>query len=200
MASVVSICNSALVEIGEPRITSLTESNKPARECNEHYEEQRDNELREHLWNFAAERVKLAKLSSTPAFEFDNEFQLPADWLRTVTVHDNDAGRGTALYKLEGRKILSNAEDIYLRYVRRIVDPDEMTPDFREALAARLGRKLAVSLANSNEIAERMQIRHRRLILKAKSIDAIEDFPEQMPESSWVTARHRGHGSTWGRC
>lgn len=198
MASEASICNSALVELGEPRITSLTESSKPARECAEHYAEQRDLELRAHLWNFAAARVKLAKLSTAPAFGFDNQFQLPADWLRTVTVHNNDGGYGTVRYKIEGRKILSDAEDIYLRYVRRIEDPDEMTPDFREALAARLARKLAVSLAKSNQIREQMVNWHRRVIMLARSIDAIEDYPEQMPESSWVTARHRGRGDTWG--
>ncbi len=198
MASVVSICNAALVELGEPRITSLTESSEQARQCNEHYAEQRDLELRTHLWNFAAERVKLAKLSTTPAFGFENQFQLPSDWVRTAEVHNNDAGRGTVRYKKEGRKILSDAEDIYIRYVRVIEDPDEMTPDFREVLALLLAAKLAVAIANSNELAERMQVKYRRRVLQARGVDAIEDWPEEFPESSWVTARHSGHGDTWG--
>ena len=62
MASVVGICNSALVKIGATRIISLTEGSKNANLCDEQYEKVRNDLLRSHAWNFATARRKLARL------------------------------------------------------------------------------------------------------------------------------------------
>ncbi len=105
MASIVGICNSALIKLGASTILSLTEGSKNANLCNEQYEKLRDDLLRAHPWNFAAARQKLARLADAPAFGFAYAYQLPAAFLRAIEVSGNDSGRGGAAYKIEGRTI-----------------------------------------------------------------------------------------------
>ena len=189
MASEIGICNSALVKIGANRIVALDEGSRNANACAELYAKLRDNLLRAHVWNFATVRIKLARLASTPAFGFAYEYQLPVDWLRTISVHDNDRGDGFVEYRVEGRRLRCSAEDVYLRYIRIVTDANEMPSDFREALALMLACDLAIPIAQSNALREIMDEAFRDTLARAKSADALEDFPEAMPEGSWVTVR-----------
>ena len=189
MASEVGICNSALSKIGAKNITALSEGSKNANVCNVQYAKLRDRLLRLHTWNFATARIKLARLSSTPAFEFDYEYQLPTGWLRTVSVHDNDQGLGLVSYKIEGLKVLTNTTEAYLRYIRRVEDPNDMSADFREALATMIARDIAIPIAQSNSLEEKMEARFLSAFRQAKSTDAIEDRSEQLPRGSWIEAR-----------
>ena len=190
MASVVGICNSALVKLGATRIVSLTEGSKNANLCSEQYMKVRDDLLRGHSWNFAIARAKLAQLEETPAFGFDYAFQLPSTFLRAVSVHPDDSGRGTVGYKIEGRKVLANASEIYLRYVAQVTDPNVMDPVFRETLAWAMAFDLAVPITQSSTTRQQMAEGLRDWLNKAKSVDAIEDFPEAMPETAWVAERN----------
>lgn len=189
MASVIGICNSALIKLGASTIMALTDASKNARFCNEQYEKVRDDLLRAHPWNFATKRAKLARLAAAPAFQFAYGYQLPADWLRTVSVHDNDAGTGAVVYRVEGRTLLSDATDLYLRYVGTVDDPNDMPVSFRETLAWRLAADLSQAVTQSTTVQEAMLRGFDRSMVMARSVDAIEDFPEYPPESAWITER-----------
>lgn len=191
MATEIGICNSALSKIGVTKaISSLTEGSKTANACNEQYAKLRDDLLRAHLWNFATARAELQASTTAPASEYDFAYQLPSDWIRTVAVHDNDAGEGAVEYRIEGRQILANALRAWLKYVKRVADPNEMPADFREALALMLAAELAAPIANSNTLKTTLAAEFQRKLRKAKSTDAVEDYPESMPAGSWVTARN----------
>ncbi len=190
MASTVGICNSALIKIGADRIMALTDDSKNARLCNEQFEKLRDEVLRVHQWNFAIARAKLAQLATTPAFGFSYEYQLPADWLRTLSVHADEGGRSSPRFKAEGGKILTDSSVTYLRYVRRITDPNSFDPLFLEALAFRLAAELAMPIAQSNTLKKIMEERYDTSIRKARGTDAQDDFPDEMPEGSWIGGRH----------
>lgn len=195
MASEVGICNSALSKIGVTQaITSLTEGTKNANACNEQYEKLRDDLLRGHVWNFAVARVALAQSSTVPAFGYDHQYPLPSDWLRTVSVHDNNAGTGALEYRIEtesgdGPVIVTSADQVYLRYVSRVTDPNRMTADFREVLALKIAVELAVPIAQSGTLHDRMEAAFERKMRRARGTDAIEDSPEEFPAASWVSLR-----------
>lgn len=189
MASEVGIANAALRLIGENTITSFTDGSPEANFIADRYEEVRDSLLRSHNWNFAVKRRKLAQLSASPAFGWDYQYQLPSDWLRTVSVHDNDAGVGALNYREENGKLLTNAPEVYLRYVARVTDPNLMPPDFREALAYRLAVEGAITLVQSTTVWDRMERRATEMIKRARSSDALGDHPEPLQQGSWITRR-----------
>lgn len=190
MASEVGICNSALIKLGASTIIALTDGSKNANLCNAQYAELRDELLRTHVWNFAKSRQKLGKLAAAPVYEFDNAFQLPADWLRTISVHDNDAGFGTVTYRIEGRTVLAGADELWLTYIRRATDPNEMTATFREALSWRLALDLSQAITQSSTVMERMRQGFIPALSVASAVDGVEDFPETMPTGSWVSERN----------
>ena len=188
------VVNRALRQIGATPIASLTDGSTSANAADDVYEETRDELLRSHPWNFATKRQQLAQSSTDPTFEFDHAYPLPSDWLRTVSVHDNDAGHGTILYRMETindnqRAIITSSDEVYLRYVYQVTDPNLMTADFRAALSAALARELSLAIASSNSVHDRMSIRADRLLNKARSSDAVGSFPELRPRGSWAASR-----------
>ncbi len=187
-----------MIKLGQTTpITSIdpSDGSKAANLCAEQYDKLRDELLRSHLWNFAAARVKLAQLSDAPAFGFDYAYQLPAAWFRVVTVHDNSNGVGQVVYKIEGRTLLSNATNIYLRYVQKIADANTMDSQFREVLAFRIAMDLALPMTQSMSTRENMTKGFEAALSAAKGTDAVEDFPDAEPEDDWVAARYSGG---WG--
>lgn len=193
MASDTDIANHALRLLGQGTIVSLTDGSETANKVDDIYEDTRDNLLRSHPWNFATKRVQLARSSTTPAFEFDYAYVLPSDWIRTISVHDNDAGHGTVLYRGEyvgsQRVLVSSSDAIYLRYVYQVTDPNLMTVDFRMAFVLTLARDLSISITTSNSLQESLDRQAQRALSKAKSTDSLGSFPEFRPRGSWASSR-----------
>ena len=71
-----------------------------------------------------------------PLADFAHGFDLPADHLRTISVGVGGRSRGL-VYRLQGRRILSDATEVVLGYQRR-VDESELPPFFVPLLVTRL--------------------------------------------------------------
>lgn len=195
MASEVGICNLALNKVGGSNIISLTEGSRNANLCADEYQNARDQLLGDHAWNFAVTRVKLPQLTAAPVYEFDHAYRLPADFIRLIAAHGNDAAAGVLDYRLEGddggQLLLSSADRIWIRYVRRVTDPNQMPPSFQRALAFDLAVRLAVPIANSRTLREDVERGAGKALRQARSIDALQDKPEEFPDGSWITSRER---------
>lgn len=193
MPSDTDVANVALRLVGATGITSLTDGSTTANVVNDIYSEVLDDLLRSHPWNFATKRVQLAQSSTDPAFEFDHAYVLPSDWLRNISVHDNDAGHGTVPYRMEqvgGQLVLVASSDaIYLRYVSRISDPNLMAADFRRAFELALARDLSIPIASSNTMQQQYSADASRVLARARSADAMGGFPEFRPRGSWASSR-----------
>jgi hypothetical protein len=193
MASVTDIANQAMRLLKAQRITSLTDGSNNANAANDVYEEVRDDLLRAHNWNFATRRQKLAQSATAPTFEFDNAYPLPADWMRTVSVHNNDAGAGSFLYREEEvddqGSIVTSADEVWIRYVYRVTDPNRMSADFRSALAYNLALAIPGVSNLSAAREDRLEARAEKRVRKAKHSDAMGSAPEQRPAGSWITVR-----------
>lgn len=194
MSSEVEICNRALRRVGARRITSLTtDSSKEAESCAEFYDPLRKAMLREHVWNFAVRRAQLSQTATTPTTEWQYEYQLPTDpkHLKTVHVAGNEAMTGRLAYSQEADKILTDATTVYLTYVADISDTSEFDPLFAEALSHRLARDLALDVAQSNTTAELMDKLYMDALHDAFTSNAMDNYPEALPESPWVSIRSR---------
>jgi hypothetical protein len=187
------VVNAALVEIGGSRITSLTDGSTNANAANDIYTEIRDGLLRSHNWNFATKRAKLAQSSTVPAFEFDYAYPLPSDWIRTTSVHNNDAGHGTVFYRMEivgtQRAILADSDQLYIRYVYQVTDPNQMAADFRRAFELALARSLSLKIPTSNTVKAELVKEANRALNVARSTDSMGQSPEIRPRGSWSTVR-----------
>lgn len=135
--------------------------------------------------------------SNVPAFEFDYAYGLPSDFMRVVSLHPDDAGAGNLQYKLETMSVsgtftaclLAHTSTAYLRYIRNVELVSLMTISFRRVLALRIAQRLAVGLGDKPGLMERISGELRGAYREARSIDGMEDFPDQFPAPSWVTSR-----------
>jgi hypothetical protein len=175
MASTVDICNSALNMIGASNILSLTEDSKAARICNQRYEYVRDAVFRAHPWNCLIRRVALAADTATPAFDFSYQFTLPTNpyCLRVLRLEEPDT-----VFKIEGRKIVTNESSIKLMYVARVTDANEYDMLLIETLSARLAADISYSLVNSAQLTQLMQQQYEAKLKEARFVDATEGTPE----------------------
>lgn len=195
-----ALCTAALRLVAGKRITSLTQGTPNANDVNDLYTTARDDLLGDHNWNFATRRAKLARSSTAPTFEFDYAYVLPSDWVRTISVHNNDNGVGTVLHReeeVDGQGVIcASVEDLYLRYVALVTDPNRMPVKFRRALISALARDLAMPVANSNTVREFYAKQAKSDLLKAKAADAMGASPEARPRGSWATSRGGWRTST----
>jgi len=184
--SEVSICNEALISLGEDTIISLTDNTKRARTCNALYASKRDSLLRSHPWKFAIRRVSLAADAATPLNEFDAQFSLPSDCLRFLDIYP---GSGQVPYRLEGQKILASESELEIKYIQQITDVTKMDMSFREALSALMAREMVVPLVNSDSKLRAMAELFEMKIGEARFVGAIEDDLYTIEAEEWLLAR-----------
>lgn len=183
MASVVGICNKALILVGAKTITAITENSKEGRLCNTIYETVRDAELRRHPWNFAVKRATLSPSADTPKWGYTYAHELPTDCLR-VLGFDYEL-----TYRLEGRSILTNETVVNLRYLAKIQDPNLYTPQFIEVLATKLALEIAYSLEGKANRIDALTKGYTDALRDARFVDATEDQIEQLESSEWEESR-----------
>jgi hypothetical protein len=146
-----SICNMALDKLGATHIIDLdTDKSPQAIKCRTHFEQTRDALIESHTWRFSSGRKKLSRDTVDPDFEYDNQFILPEDYMVQKTVWGGDGPRRTNFsYSLEGDRLLTNEDEIHLRYIKRVTDPTKFDPLFIEVFILKLALKL-VALAGAN--------------------------------------------------
>ena len=170
--SEVTIANAALHQIGATQILSLTEDSKAARIVNDRYPIVRDAVFRAHPWNCLIQRVSLAPDTDTPAFEFSKQYTLPTDpfCLRVLALDDPDI-----IYKIEGRKLLTDESEIKMIYTGRVTDTSQYDVLLRETVSAALASDIAYPLVGSTSLASNLYAKYEMKLKEARFIDATED-------------------------
>ena len=174
MPSVVDICNNALIDLGASAISSLTEDSKAARLCNQRFDSIRDTVFRFHPWNCLVNRASLAADTATPAFEYSYQYTLPTDpyCLRVLGLETADF-----LFKVEGRKILTNETTVNIIYVARVLDTNEYDFGLIETLSAALAASLAYPLIGSVSLSQQMKANYDQKLIESRFVDATEGSP-----------------------
>jgi len=185
MATDIEICNRALSRIGQDSILALDTSSKRSRACLREYAECRDKLLRTYIWTFAIKRAPLPKQVAAPAFGFANAFARMPDDLRLVSLDPEDA-----VYRLEGRNILTDEGSLSARYVSRVTDENVMDPNFRAALVYEVAQAICIELTQDKELRQQILNDLDTAISHARSIHAIEDFPQAVEEGDWISSRY----------
>lgn len=146
-----SICNMSLARIGSKRINALdTDTTNEAIQCRLHYEQTRDALLRSFTWPFATARATLSEDVDEPDSEWDNQFSLPADFLRMIADYGECAtDYPNERWTIEGEKFLSNNSDAEIVYIKKVTDPAKFDSLFVDVLVLQLAKKLIPSLAGT---------------------------------------------------
>lgn len=184
MASVVSICNLALSNIGKDGISALTDAGAEARACSQFYEHTRDTLLQGYPWRFAGKTVSLAQITNDRPGQWGYAYQRPNDCLKVRWVRPAYSADDLALtrqeevsfaHEAEGQAIYCNLSPAFLRYTSRATDPSLFPPLFVDALAWHLAVRLAMPLTRDPKLrADAFQVANMA-IGQAQMADANEE-------------------------
>ena len=184
MASIVDICNSSLLRIGDDPILSLDDDSVRARTVKDLYPKVRDAVLRAHPWNCALARTSLALLEAAPSWGFNCQYTLPTNPYCLRVLKTNS----TKDWKVEGRNLLTDEGSIRILYIKRIEDPTELDALLSECIITRLSAELAV-LTGKTSMAEIQWKLYINKLSEARSIDAIEGTPEEFENKEFLDVR-----------
>jgi hypothetical protein len=182
MASVVDICNRALVILGEERISTLTDDIPSARMCNTLWAQVRDQILREHPWNCAIKRVGLNQSVDAPVWGYSYKYAVPSDNLRILEVYPDSK------YTMEDGYLLSDENSMSIRYVSRLEDAFDYDASLTAAFAYRMAAEMAYAKSASTSLAESLAEKAEIALRRAKTIDSQIGTPRSF-DSNWLAAR-----------
>jgi hypothetical protein len=159
----VDVCNMALRHLSNETIDNFdTDQTPQAQACREFYEQAKDDLLTEFTWFFAQKQANLARLTTTPLFTWDYEYQLPSDLLRIERVlASTQRPAPNPPYEVMEDKILTNEQQVPIVYTFKVPDSDtaKMPSLFKKILSFDMAILMAPGLASNNLVAKLVQQR-----------------------------------------
>ncbi|AQG98587.1 hypothetical protein A9R05_06870 [Burkholderia sp. KK1] len=196
MTSSVSICSNALIRLGDKPISSFEDGTDAATACANLYPSVRDAMLRAHPWNSAVKRVVLAPLTMTPAFDYAYQYQLPADWLRTIQVGARDCALD---FTMEGQRILCDANSLPLVYVFHNTIESTWDDTLVELVTMKMASVLAYPITQSSSMQQSMEAQFQMAFKQAKAANGQDDRDETLGDFPLLANRLNGYRSAPGR-
>lgn len=191
MSVEVEVCSSALIKLGAEPINDLTDDTKEARLCRSQFPKVRDSVLRSAPWGFAVRRALLAPVVETLPWDSDEKvFQLPADCVRAWKIND---GHPQYKFRIEGRRLITAADEVKLFYVTNDAPVSDWSADFKESLACMLAADLAYSITQSAALKQGLEQTAEFWISQARSTNSQEQTPEDFDFDDFLRARRGGH-------
>jgi hypothetical protein len=198
MADKLSIYNMALGHLRERRLASLTEAREPRRVLDDFWNQVVSECLEEGLWNFMVRAVQAdSSATVTPAFGWKYAFAIPADWVRTVLISTVETFTPPLLdYAEETGYWYANWTPLFARYVSS--DPlygqnlGSWTANFTKYVSYQLAQYACGRITGSEDLLagpEGITKRLHHAKIKAKSNDAMNQPPGQIPTGTWVRSR-----------
>lgn len=191
----VSIINLALIELGCEGIATRGEANTRARTMDAVFDICNQAVLEDHPWADSKKRIELSLLSSTPAFGWDYEYQLPADFVSIIPHEKED---DAFEYKIEGKKLLCNESgDAYIQYIADTDESENYSALHREALAMKLAVHACYMLTNSREREDVLIAKYLDVLARARThssrqsvAESVNGDTDMLDSDVWVNSRN----------
>lgn len=125
-------------------------------------------------------------------------YEKPADLVKPIKKNVKNA-----FVAVEEDKIISDTEDLTIKYTYRCTETKKYFPKFDEALATRLAAEIAFRITNSVAKSKEMLELYREISLPtAVATDSTQGTPEQVDQDEWLNAMEQGSwpattGETW---
>lgn len=201
MPAPVDIVNLALSFLGKPSIAALTENSNAGRVSNIEYDMlRRGMQEGPGTWRFTVKRASLPAITGTPiSGPFQQQFNLPSDYLRPLQIGDTYAGLDLSDYRqgptdadwsIEGRILLCDyGSPLSLQYVADTTDATLFNPNFVIALAAQIAWSCCERLTGSDAKQEAAEKRKNKAYSDAAASNAFLNAPGSNADDSWILAR-----------
>ena len=196
ITSEVDICNLSADHLNIDSITSIASPvTKTETVFARHYDKTRRAVLRKHPWNFASKREQLASSTNTPSFGFNKAYDLPADFIRLLTINEQDVDQDIISgrdYQIENGQILINTEGndpLRVRYVYDFTNVSKMDPMFIDMFSIELALSTSYKLTSKNTNVERLKTLANDATANAESVDGQERPPTHIQRSKFTSSR-----------
>ena len=103
--------------------------------------------------------------------------------------NDVAAYDSNVMFKIEGRKVLSNEGTCNIIYIGRVTDTEQYDSLLNKAISARLAAEIAYNITGSNSVSQGMIAIYEDRLKEAKGVDSMEGFPEQPQADDFTNIR-----------
>lgn len=197
MTTQLELYNGALLELGERRLTALTDETESRRALDDVWNDGKikDYLLSQGLWNWAMRTTEITfSPSITPGFGYQFAFDKPVDWIRTAGISaDEYFNIPLNAYYDEQQFWFSDYETIYVRYVSKDeefgYDMSQWPSSFNRWVEVYLASRIARRVTGSADVAREMFQLQQRMLVEARSRDAMNEANGTVPSGSWVRSR-----------
>lgn len=171
MSSKVEICNQALIEIGARTITSLSEGTPEANMCSQVYDISARSVMSQGAWRSCTFQSSLNKISSSPLYGFDNQFQLPTDpeVLRVLSVQNEHID--DIKYEIQQDKLLADESAVNIKYIGFLTDPTAYGQFLEDAIIFKIASVIAYKLTGSRSASADLKTMYNSTLRRNLSQD-----------------------------
>lgn len=190
MATEVDIVNSALIKIGNENIISaIGQDGREGEMAEIIYPLARDKLLAAHPWNFAIGRQTLIADVTTPAFEYDKQYYLPADCLRALMLYDSPER-----WKVEDDQLLTDETAAKLIYIKKVTNTGKFSALFTEALSDEIAAQMSEVISGSTSRTSQLKQVAKASLKEAKTRDGQEGTPDNIQADAFTSFKN---GQVW---
>lgn len=205
MATKLGLYNAALRHIGQRKLSALSEVQESRYVLDDVYDEALNYCLEQGAWNFAVRTQEIEHDTGiTPEFGYAYGFEKPTDWVRTIGLSANDYMNPPLVQYLdEAGYWWADVDPLYVRFVSNDasygLDLTKWPSTFTHFVELYLAYRICPTVANSQEMTDKIESRMKKARTDARSKDAINDPVAFPPVGSWVSARRSGTFSKYNR-
>ena len=123
-----------------------------------------------------------------PEYDYTYQHYLPSDCLRVLAISNGSIS--LTEYRVEGDRVLSDYDEIYIRYVAEVADDALTDSNFCHAFATRLAAELAFKITSSATLAQNLTEMAIMKLSKAKAANAQEaNVIDTLGSDDWIDGR-----------
>ena len=93
------------------------------------------------------------------------------------------------MFKIEGRKILSDEATCRIVYLARVTDTEQFDSLLSNAIAYRLASETAYAITGSTTVAQSMYSMYEQKVKEARAMDALEGKPDKLVADEFTNVR-----------
>lgn len=197
MYTQLKIINLALGKLSNGNfVQSLEEDSPEAHQMLTHWETTLHTVLSEYAWDFARKLERLTPLDEDTAISgWKYHYIYPNDCVFIRRVYPASTPYGNSPFRLgqsnggTQRIIMTNHDQAAVEYTMAEPIPENMPPQFVNALAWRLASEISLASYKEPQMAQACMQAYMQAIEEAKLRDAREAGPLSKPNGNWLASR-----------